>query len=543
MERIVYCGSCTIKMRMPNATVDEAKSRYLAGDYPRAEAACRAVLLESPDTVDALNLLGLALAAQGRGEKAVVPLQRALSLDSRRASIAANLATVLLNLGRADDAMPAADLATALEPGVAGFHVNRAAVLLALGRKDEALAAATRATELNSSLAEAHANRTGALNALNRYPEALDAARQWLALRPDDTGALNNEAVALIGLGREEQAVQVLGRALGIKPGALDTEMNLAIACLTLGRHAEGWRYFERRFETPAGLEDMKLMRVTGPRWGGSDPAGRRLLLHREQGLGDMLQFSRYAPLLQQRGAKILLRVDRPLCTLLRESFPGVAVYALSEQLGEYDAWAPLMSLPLLVPETMAEPPRNVPYLRADAARRAAWRRKLGNGAAFKVGLAWAGRTAYYNDSARSMNLGDLAPLAAIPGVELYSLQYGPRAEQAVVAPPFRITHFGAQIAPVEEMAALACELDLVISVDSMAGHLAGGLGLPCWVLLALSSDWRWLRGRDDSPWYPTVRLFRQRALGDWSSPLQDMALALHAVTSGDRSRLTRLCV
>jgi tetratricopeptide (TPR) repeat protein len=561
---------------MPQTSLEDAKSLFLAGDHHRAEAACRALLADRPDLADALNLLALALAAQGRGAEAIAPLQQAMSIAPRRAAFAANLATVFLNLGRREDAMAAADRATALEPEVAGFQVNRSAVLLALERGEEALSAATRAAELNPVLAEAHANRAGSLlllgraaealeaseralnllpgladghrlrtcslNSLGRYPEALAASRRWLAVRPDDLAALSNQAAALFNLARDEESIGVLHHALAIRPDFPDAAMNLAVACLAVGRYEEGWRHYERRLDTLAGAADRKLMNVDGPRWDGGNPAGVRLLLHREQGIGDFLQYSRYVPLLQKRGAKVLLRAHRQLCVLLRESFPGVPVYAFRDRLGDYDAWAPLPSLPLLLPETMADPPRNVPYLRATAERRGTWRCRLDSGTALKVGIAWAGSTAYYNDRYRSMNLADLAPLAAVPGIDFYSLQHGPRAEQAMDEPPFDIVHFGAQIEPVEEMAALICELDLVISVDSMAAHLAGGLGVPCWLLLPLNNDWRWLRGRDDSLWYPSTWLFRQRVLGDWSVPLHDMALALRAAASGDRSRLTRLC-
>jgi tetratricopeptide (TPR) repeat protein len=561
---------------MPNANIDGAKSLYLAGDYHRAEAACRALLHDLPDAADALNLLGLALSAQGRGAEAVAPLRRATAIDPQRASFPANLSAVLHKLGRNDEALTAANRAVALAPQVAGMHLNRSAILLALGNSEDALAAAIRAMALDPDLAVAHANHAailsslkradealeasrralqlqpdlveghcnmaGALNALNRYAEACAAAQRALQLRPDDPDALNNQATALIGLARDQEAIQVLQHALRVKPEFPDAELNLGIACLAVGDYQAGWRHYERRLDTQRGSADRKLMDFPGPKWDGSDPAGQRLLLHREQGLGDTLMFARYAPALQAQGAKVTLRADRPLCTLLRESFQGATVSALDEPLGSFDAWIPLMSLPPLVAESVARPLRNVPYLRADSRRRAEWRQKLARGARLKVGLSWAGNPDQRNDRYRSMNLGDFAPLAAAPGIDFYSLQYGPRAGQALDGPPFDIVDFGAQIAPIEDMAALACELDLIILTDSMAAHLAGGLGVPCWLLLAHDSDWRWLRGRDDSPWYPTLRLFRQRALGDWSAPLRDMLLALRAATDGDRSRIARLC-
>jgi hypothetical protein len=300
------------------------------------------------------------------------------------------------------------------------------------------------------------------------------------------------------------------------------------MAYLTVGRYAEAWPLYEARFKVFAEKRIAKGMRYVLPRWDGGEPHGKRVLLHAEQGLGDTLQFARFVPVLAERGVRPVLRVERKLCALLRHSFPGFPIAALDEPPPEFDAWLPLMSVAQPLSVTLESLPGRVPYLSAETHRRVRWRQRLGaRGEALRIGVAWAGSPDHRSDRKRSLPLEALAHLASVPGTEFHSLQYGPQAIQAERCQSFDIQSFGEEIAPLEELAALMCELDLVICVDTAAAHLAAALGRPCWILLRAVADWRWLLDRSDSPWYPSVRLFRQRTQGDWSEPIVEAADAL----------------
>lgn len=558
---------------MSEATLPEIKNLYRSGRLDDAEALCRELLRHSPESAEALHLLGVVLIAAERSEEAIDPLRRAAQAAPARADFHSNLAAALNRLGRFEDAVAACDQALAVDAGFAEAHVNRAAALRGLSRHDEALASVERALVLRPAFVEAQFHHAAALIDLGRIEDGIDASRRALAqrpqfpqaqlvlvrgllaakryaeaaheaqraldLQPESIEAMDLAALAFAGLGNIDDAYEFLRRLRERKPNRPNIDLNFAISCLTLGHYEEGWRHFECRFLTSRGRADSKRFAYSQPRWDGSAPAGRTLLLQCEQGLGDTLQFARYALVLQARGARIVLRVQPALRDFLSASFPEARVEGLNQSPGPFDFWAPMMSLPYLLGTTLSTVPAPMPYLMADGALRRAWSARLNRSSpAFRVGVAWAGSPNYRNDHYRSMNLEAFAPLAAVPGVSFYSLQHGPRSVQVQGFNGFDIADLGDAIGPFEQMAALMCELDLIISVDTAVSHLAGGMALPCWVLLAANSDWRWLRNRSDSPWYPSIRLFRQEALGDWSAPLAEAAAELRAAVRGsDASR------
>ncbi|HEY0837851.1 MAG TPA: hypothetical protein VGE72_28300, partial [Azospirillum sp.] len=342
---------------------------------------------------------------------------------------------------------------------------------------------------------------------------------------PADVAALSTRANAARDLGRLAEAVAGHGRADRLSGGEPTVRWNYALALLLAGRLQEGFAAHEARWRArgfptaPRGLPQ--------PLWQGEDIADRTILLHEEQGRGDAIQFARYAPLVAARGARVVLEVGEDLVGLMR-TLPGVdTVIARGEDVPPVDVQCPLLSLPHAFGTTLATVPANVPYLAADPARAAGWRRRLA-GDGLKVGLVWAGNPAFAGDRDRSPGLVALLPLLDVPGVRFYGLQLGPgREELADRALPAAFTDLAPHVADFMDTAAIMDNLDLVISSCTSPAHLAGALGRPVWVLLSAVPDWRWLMGRVDSPWYPTARLFRQPRPGDWAAVVAEVRAAL----------------
>jgi hypothetical protein len=301
------------------------------------------------------------------------------------------------------------------------------------------------------------------------------------------------------------------------------------MAWLLLGDYERGWAEYEWRWRTG----EMHLPSFAQPRWDGAPLGGRTVLLYAEQGLGDALQFVRYAPLVRQRGGRVIVACRAPLLRLLA----GCAgIDRLADQAGDlpaFDVYAPLLSLPHLLGTTLATVPAAVPYLHADPALVERWRGELAAGPAFRVGIGWQGSPLHPADRRRSVPVSFFRPLAAVPGVRLYSLQKGTGAEQ--LGGPhgrFPAEDLSPRLADFADTAAVMKNLDLVITVDTALAHLAGALGLPVWVALPFAPDWRWLTGRDDSPWYPTARLFRQPRAGAWAEVFGALAAELRRLVT-----------
>jgi tetratricopeptide (TPR) repeat protein len=383
---------------------------------------------------------------------------------------------------------------------------------------------------------EFHNNLGLALVALDRESEAIAHYRAALALKPEHAVAWNNLGLAHQLHNDVGAAIDAFRQALALQPDFAQARWNLALALLLDGQFAEGWREYEVRLALPElGGSQPPL---PGVRWDGREPAGKTLLLATEQGLGDAVQFARYAQLLERAGARCILRCPEALAPLLT-TIPGVAEVSVDgAPLPNYAAYLPLLSLPRVLGTTPTTIPASVPYLAVAAAGRAAARTVLEQpGSVRRIGLCWAGNPGHRNDRKRSLPLAALAPLLALPGSSWFSLQAGDAAAQLATTP-------GAQrVIPLPEGTALVdtaariAELDLIISVDTAIAHLAGALARPTWLLLPFAPDWRWQLGRDDSPWYPTLRLFRQPRPGDWVAVVERVAaalqdeLALHGTT------------
>ena len=500
----------------------------------------RALALQPHDAVMQANR-GNALRALGRHVEALASYDRAIVMAVNDAEVHHNRALALLALERHEDALGSLECALALAPERFGIHFHRGVALSLLHRHVEALAAFDRALQLEPRSAEALGNRGVELGHLGRSEEALEAFARAAELNPEYVDAYNNAANTLVALGRRREALEQFDRALRTRPDHAPTLWSKSLLKLSLEEYEEGWLLYESRLR----LEHLHEYRRSFPmpRWTGKeDIAGKRILVHAEQGLGDALQFCRYLPLLEAKGAQVVLEVPATLRRLIPSlPFRGTVVCQGEPPATGLDCHCPLLSLPLAF-ETRADTiPAQVPYLAAEAAAVAAWRERLSALPGLKIGLNWQGGAVAEKQAwirGRSFALSHAAALARVPGISLISLQKGPAARQ------LSDVEFGGEIAqltdPEEtgaealmETAALVSALDLVITSDTAVAHLAGALGAPVWVTLHAAPDWRWQLDRPDSPWYPSMRLFRQRAAGDWAELLQRLSTELAGLVSG----------
>src|SRR5271166_2350377 len=495
------------------------------GKLDEAVASYRQALQLKPADPEAHNNLGLALARQDKLDEAVASYQEALRLKPNYPEAHSNLGTAFQEQGRLDEAVASCQQALRLKPDSAEAHHNLGIVLGKQDKIDEAMASFQEALRLKPDYPDAHHNLGIVLGKQNKLDEAMASFQQALRLKPDYPDAHNNLGLVLGRQGWLDEAVASYQQAVQLKPDYPEANWNLGLAWLQMGRFEQGWAGYEWRWKCK---EFGSLPPFHPPLWDGSPLDGRTILVHAEQGLGDTLQFIRYVPMVHQRGGRVILVCQPPLIRLLTRS-PGIErLVAQGEALPEYDVHVPLMSLPGLLGTTLKSVPADVPYLDAEPQLVEAWRHRLGSYPGFKVGIVWQGNPKFRLDRLRSIPLAQFAPLARVPGVHLFSLQKGPGAEQlAAVTDRFPVTDLGRRLDDFMDTAAVLKNLDLVISVDTAIAHLAGALGIPVWVALPFAPDWRWLMGREDSPWYPTMRLFRQTRPGQWEDVFHHIAEAL----------------
>jgi tetratricopeptide (TPR) repeat protein len=491
----------------------------------------RAVRLR-PDFAQGRVHLGLALSANERFEEAVVHLEEAVRLQPDLPDAHHGLGFALLQLRRVEEAVASLQTALRLKPELADAHSNLGAAFLRQGKHDEALGRFREALRLKPDLLEPHLHRAHALWQMGRFEEAEEAARDALRLKPDSADGHNVLGVIHMKAGRAPEAVAAFDRSLALKPDYAQAHFNRGLALLLEGDYLRGWPEYDWRWR----CRDFVATPVTEGGWDGSSLDGRSILLHAEQGMGDAMQFIRFAPQVKQRGGHVVVACPARLIPLLSRC-AGI------DQLVDYraltvkcDVEAPLLSIPGKLGTTLDTTPAEVPYLFGDPALEEKWRRELSRLPGFKIGIAWQGNRDHPEDRLRSVPLSQFAPLAR-DGVHLISLQMGTGREQIDdLAGRFRVE----ELSPREDEsswtflddAAVMKSLDLVITVDTAVAHLAGGLGVPAWVALAFAPDWRWLLDREDSPWYPTLRLFRQRRSGDWDEVFARMAAELTKLLS-----------
>jgi tetratricopeptide (TPR) repeat protein len=500
------------------------------GKPEEAAASFRQCLMLNPGQADAHNNLGNALRAQGRLQEAVDCFRRALELRPHSPDPYNGLSVTLIQLGQPDEALVCLREAVTQNPWHADTHNNLGNVFSAQNRLEEAVASYQRALELRPDHAEACNNLGLALAGLGRLEEAVACHQRALQLRPDYAEAYVGLGATLRKQGRWQEEVDSYERALEIQPDHVMAHLNRALAWLLQGDFEAGWPEYEWR------CKRMRALRTfSQPRWEGEPQPGKTILLHAEQGLGDTIQFIRYAPLVKQRVGTVIVECQRPLIRLLRSCAGIDNLVAAGEELPPFDIQLPLLSLPLIMGTTLTTVPADIPYLKAQE-QLVDWQNELTGLQGFKVGIAWQGNPEMRDDSLRSIPLLHFAPLAEVPGVTLVSLQTGPGTEQlANTVDKFRVTDWSNRLdvnaGPFMDTAAVMENCDLVVTCDTVIAHLAGALGVPVWVALAsVPSDYRWLLGREDSPWYPSMRLFRQRERGDWGSVFERIAAAVRGL-------------
>jgi tetratricopeptide (TPR) repeat protein len=549
------------------ARFEDAIGLHRAGRLDEAAALYRWVAEHFPDQPDAFHLQGVIALSRGDAAGALALIEQAVRLDPRDAAYAfnraaaltalgrdaeaaeaygraltlrpdwpeawANRAALLRGLGRFEEALGAYDRALTLRPEAPESHFNRSIALLDLDRPDEALAAVDRALALAPGWAAAHGHRGWLLRRLKRLAESLASHDRALALDPAFFDSRYNRALTLQDLKRLPEAVAGFEAAIALRPEAVDPQLSRAAALLMQGDFERGWPAYESRWGRPM---HRAIARDLGrPLWLGGEPLeGRTILLHAEQGLGDSLHFARYAALVAARGARVVLEVQAPLAGLMRTLKGVSAVIARGDPLPDFDLHAPLLSLPLAFGTTLDTLPAVPAYLAADPAKAAAWAERLGPRTAPRVGLVWSGNPAQDNDRNRSVALGELLPFLP-EGIDYVSLQTEvrerDRAALAAALERGRVRHFGQDLADFTDTAALASGLDAVLSVCTSGAHLAGALGLDTRVLLAHAGTcWRWLTDRADSPWYPSMRLYRQGEDHAWPAVFQRAGADLAAL-------------
>lgn len=491
------------------------------------ESCLRAVELR-PDHAEAHNNLGIILNELGQFEAALSSCHRALSIRQDFAEAHNTLGFVLNSLGRFDEAIASCGRVLALGTDFPQAHLNIGNALKGLGRFNEAIDSYRRVIEIAPDCAEAYFNLGSALRGLWQLDEAIDSYRQAIEVAPDYADAHSSLAISLRAAGHLDAALTSSRRALEIKPDFHRETLNLGMILLGLGRYREGWACYEAR----SVLDDQKLVVAPDlpfPLWRGESLEGKSLLIYPEQGAGDYVHFVRYAPLLKERGvSRLTVRCAPPLKDLLATAAGIDEVITDADPVPPHDYWSFPLSLPLHFDTTIEAIPAVLPYLRSLPNRRDRWGERL-PAEGFTVGLVWKGYRRNSNDHNRSIpGLEALAPLWSVPGITFVSLQKG-QGEDEACSTELPIIHLGSDIQDFADTAAIVDHLDLVICVDTAIAHIAGALGKPCWVLLpAIGCDWRWMRDRSDSPWYPgALRLFRQKQRGDWSAVVDEVANTL----------------
>ena len=485
-------------------------------------------LARREDFTDAHVSRGNVLHALARLEEALASYDRALALRPDYAEAYSSRGATLHELKRFEEALASYDHALALQPDYAEARYNRGNALHALKRFEEALADYEHALALRPDYVEALVNRGNPLHALNRFEEALATYDHALALRPDYVEALVNRGIILHKLKRLEEALASYDRALALRPDYVEAHYNEGMSRMLAGDVQRGWPKLE--WGWIAARQRYVKRNFSQPQWRGSNEiAGKTILLHAEQGFGDMVQFCRYVPRVAERGARVIFEVYEPLCALM-STLPGVAqIVSKGEPLPDFDMHCPMMSLPLALGAESATILSQTPYLRASPQAVMDWNGRLGPRHRPRIGLAWSGLPAHDNDRNRSMRLSAFLPPVAGFNATYVSLQ---REVRDVDAPMLQgrsdVLHFGEALKTYADTAALIANLDLVISVDTSVAHLAGALAKPVWILLPFIPDWRWLLDRDDSPWYPTARLFRQDETRGWDNVMARVQAALH---------------
>ncbi len=512
--------------------LQRALGLHQQGQAQQAQAIYQEILRIEPHHSEALQLLGLIAAQDGKLHLAAELMGKAIESDPRNVAAYCNRATVFKSLGQLSVALESYDRAIELAPDLATVHFNRGLVLQELQQLAAALASYEQAIAIEPDYAEAHLACGNVLNELNQLDAALTSCDRAIALVDDYEDAHVGRGALLLVLGRLDAARASYDRAIALKPDCAMAHYGRSFTSLLSGDFETGWSDYEWRWQDSKCLCGREKRDFTQPLWLGEESlAGKKILLYSEQGLGDTLQFCRYASLVADLGAEVILEVQQPLRSLL-DGLEGVSLLvARGDALPDFDYRCPLLSLPLAFKTTVATIPARVPYLKSHPEKSLFWRDMLGSPSRKRVGLVWAGGFRPDQPSMNARRNIALAKFAALNqvDVEFFSVQKGQPAESelaALVAKGWngpKVLDFTHLLRDFSDTAALIDQLDLLIAVDTSTAHLAAAMGKPVWILNRFDTCWRWMLDRTDSPWYPTVTIYRQPKPGDWDSVIANV--------------------
>lgn len=502
-----------------------AEDAFRGGDLRSADELLRRLLRREPANSRANELMAYVAGNRGDLERAFKFLAKATSVPDASDTSWYYLGSLFLRQGRYAEAVDALRKALVIRPAFFEALHDLGLASFKLGGHAEAIEAYDRAAALDPKSFEVFHNRARALQALHRHDEALADFDRALESRPDDAGTWANRGEVLNDLRRYDECLEAYARALSLDPGNADAHWNESLTRLVLGQFELGWLKYEYRWK---GERAWPRRHAEIPAWTGATPVeGKRILVWREQGFGDTLQFCRYAPLLAARGAEVILEVQPALAELIA-SVGGCTVIAEGARLPECDLQIPLLSLPLAFKTSLDTIPSRVPYLSASRERIEAWAPRLERADARpKVGIACAGQIAQKDDRQRSIALQHFTQLEDLANLYLIPPQLKADDERFLRESGSRIRYLGRDVADFSDSAAIVAQMDLVITIDTSLAHLAGALAKPVWILLPWTPTWRWLVDRADSPWYPTAKLFRQARIGDWDGVMGQVRDAL----------------
>jgi Flp pilus assembly protein TadD len=521
------------------ATIPEALSLARAAaeaqDVARAAQIYQRVLDAVPSEPNALNGLGELAIAAGQLDEAADYIARAIAVAPHEPAFHNNLGEVRRRQVRLEEAATECQRAVELAPNSPLLHSNLGVIRRQQGQVEAAVASFRRALALQEDLPMVHYNLGNAYVKLDELELAVASFRRALEMAPGHPDIHSNLANALHSQTRYAEALAHYEAAIRSRPDFADAHYSRAMTWLTVGDFERGWPEHEWRWQASVA----KPLHLTQPHWHGEPLAGRTILLIAEQGLGDTLQFVRYVPIVKSYGGRVILHGAQPLQEILR-SVGGIDQFTVGKQCPEhFDCYAPLLTLPAVLNTRLETIPNRVPYVFADEQRVAHWRRQLGGAPGPKVGIAWQGSSGYPDDARRSIPLRYFLPLAS-GATRLYSLQKNFGREQlTALGEETSIVDLGPQLdegtGAFVDTAAVMMNLDLVITSDTSMAHLAGSLGVPVWLALHDVPNWRWLTERSDSPWYPTMRLFRQSRRGNWEDVFAQIADEMHKLTAAAR--------
>ncbi|MBW1783334.1 MAG: tetratricopeptide repeat protein [Deltaproteobacteria bacterium] len=520
-------ASCDLYYNIGNVLKQQGHLRDAIASYVQA-------IELKKDMFDAYYNMGNSFHALGELSKALACYTKALEIEPGHMAASHNASLTLKALGRSEDAIACYRNALRFHPDAAEIHYNMGNVYKEQGRFQNAISSYLKAIDLKPQMVEAHYNLGNALKESRDLDEAISCYERVLKMAPDHFGALNNMGLAYRDLGQIDRAVEMYDQALKLRPDHVEIRWNRALAVLLQGDLSQGWNEYEVRFQRD-DLMTTYPRRFDKPVWNGSPFKGKTLLVHHEQGFGDTIQFVRYLPMVKARGGTVILEVHESLHHLCRD-LPGVDQLIsppFTQELDvSFDHYIPLLSLPRIFNTTLETIPADIPYLYADHEIKESWRERL-DGTHLAIGLVWAGNPGHKDDHNRSCPLDLFEPLSRIPGVTIYGLQKDGCDPSRPLLQSLGITNLGESLKDFSVTAGVIANLDLIISVDTAVAHLGGAMGKPVWLLLPFVPDWRWLMKGDDTPWYPTMRLYRQKRPGDWQEVIGRVTVGVRTMATG----------